>query len=112
MSTLTPTISAETLPGHNLTSAQNGMVITTEWSGQPIIPVNLPDGFYCTIINYSLYPYNSNVLSTPLFILTGTASSSPAASFSLQPGQICVLTAASVLTAGGNNIRYFVAKGS
>ena len=109
----TPTISAQDLPGYNLTSAQNGMVITTEWGGQPIIPVNLPDGFYCMIVNYSPYTYNSNVLATPLFVLTGTKYSNPAASFSLQLGQSCMLTAASVLSpTGGTTIRYFVAKGN
>lgn len=112
MSTPTPTISAETLPGHNLTAAQNGSVITTEWGGQPIIPVNLPDGFQCTIINYSNYVYPSNVLATPLFLLTGTANSSPVTSFSLQPGQSCVLTAASVLISTGTAVRYFIAKGN
>jgi hypothetical protein len=113
MTTVTPTVSAQALPGLNLTVAQNGQVVTTEWAGQPIIPANLPDGFTCTFINYSLYPWTSNQLTTPLFVTAGTAYSSPAATFGLQPGQSAVLTAASVLApGGGTTIRYFVAKGS
>ncbi len=110
---IVPTISAQALSGYNLTAAENGCVITTEWGGQPIIPVNLPDGFQCTIANYSNYPYTSNVLATPLFLLTGTPYSNPVTSFSLQPGQSCVLMAASVLAStGGTTIIYFVSRGS
>ena len=110
---ITPTVSAQALPGQNLTTAQNGMVITTEWAGSPIIPVNLPDGFSCTLINYSNYPYPSNVLAAPMYTLANTSYSTPASSFTLQPGQSCVLTAASCLSAaGGTAVRYFVAKSS
>ena len=113
MNAITGTISAEALPGHNLTVAQNGLVITTEWGGQPTIPVNLPDGFTCTIVNYSNSLYTSNVLAKPMFILSGMSTNHPVPSLNLKPGQSCVLTAASVLSSqGGTTVQYFIGKAS
>ena len=96
MNTILPTISAQALPGYALTADQNGLVITTEWTAQPVIPTKLPDGFSCTIINYSNTTFTSNTLATAMFILPGTISANAVSSFSLKPGQSCVLTAASM----------------
>jgi len=59
-------------PPFTLSAANSGQVITTEWGQQPTIPDDLPDGFSCTIINYSNYPFSSNTLSTAQFFNTGT----------------------------------------
>ena len=100
-----PTVSAADI---TLSAAYNGLVVTTEWTDQPIIPEDLPDGFTCTIINYSLYTYSSNTLSTAMFLLPGMPHDAGATSFSLEPSQSCVLTAAVV----GDSLFYFVEKGS
>jgi len=113
MSTITPTASAQDLPGEAVTTDQNGTVITTEWGGSPVIPTDLPDGFSCTIINYSQGTWTSNELAAPMFVLTNTNFNDPATSVTLEAGQSFVMTAASVLASqGGNEICYFIAKGS
>ena len=58
--------------GITLSAANSGQIITTQWGQQPTFPDDLPDGFNCTIINYSNYPYTSNTLSTAQFFNTTT----------------------------------------
>jgi len=59
-------------------STSSGKIITTEWGASPFFPENLPDGFTCTIINYSYYQYTSNTLTSAKFFtaLTGGAGES------------------------------------
>ncbi len=59
-------------PPFTLNAGNSGQIITTEWGEQPAIPDDLPDGFNCTIINYSNYPFTSNTLSTAQFFNTTT----------------------------------------
>ena len=97
-----------TNPPLTLSAAQSGDVILTQNSGLPVFPTNLPVGFTCTIINYSLFPWTPNTLPTPMFVLAGMNFQTAATTFTLKPGQSCVVTVASV----NNNLRYFVALGS
>ena len=45
-----------------------GSLIYTQNSGSPNFPEDLPDGFTCTIVNYSLYSFTSNILTTAVFV--------------------------------------------
>ncbi|HTI71479.1 MAG TPA: hypothetical protein VMF06_16015 [Candidatus Limnocylindria bacterium] len=96
-------------PGLTLSATQSGGIVTTQWAGQPIFPTNLPVGFTCTIINYSLYPWTSNTLATPMFVVAGSTFVTTT-SFTLQPGQSCVV---SVVANNPNNnqLSYYIAKG-
>ena len=105
---LTTVVPISNPPGLTLTPANSGQIITTQWGGQPVIPTNLPAGFQCTIINYSLYSYPSCVLSQPLFITAGTGWNAGATQFNLEPGQCCVLTVAPCVDGA---LRYFISKG-
>lgn len=115
MITVTPTVSANKLPNQSLSAAANGLVVTSQWTTLPTIPTDLPDGFTCTIINYSNSTFTSNTLSAPLFVLSGMTYANAVASFTLKSGQSCVLTAAAIVAPGGSNgtkVYYFVAKSS
>ncbi len=114
---MSKSISAQSLPNYTLTPAQNGMIITTEWSGLPVIPTNLPDGFTCTIAFYAGangIPWDASTLPVPMFILPGSSQRDPAATFRLEKGQSCILCAASSCLAdgGGTCTWYFVIRGS
>lgn len=105
---LTTVVAISNPPGLTLSAANSGQIITTQWAGQPVIPTNLPSGFQCTIVNYSWYDYTSCVLAQPMFVIAGTAWSSGATTFTLKPGQCCVLT---VAPCNDGEVRYFVSKG-
>jgi hypothetical protein len=108
MSTLLTVVPVAYPPGLTLTSANSGQVITTQWSDQPVFSTNLPVGFVCTILNYSNYGWTSNVLASPMFVLTGMSAAAGATSFTLQAGQSCTVIAASV----NGKLCYFVSRGS
>lgn len=105
---LTPVAPFYYPPSLTLTPANSGEIITTQWSGQPVIPTNLPSGFQCTIINYSGTKYTSCVLNQPMFVTTGMVWNQGTASFTLEPGQCCVLTVAPCYN---GVLGYFVSKG-
>lgn len=94
-------------PGLTLSAANSGSIVTTQWAGQPIVPSNLPNGFTCTIVNYSLYPYTSNTLSTALYMESGSNYNNPATTFTLNPGQSCILNVANC----NGVLRYCLMKG-
>jgi len=107
MSTLLTVFPVSYPPGLTLTSANSGEVITTQWGQQPVFPNNLPVGFVCTILNYSNFEWSSNLLESPLFILSGMNVETGAASFSLNPGQTCTVITAIC----SDKLCYFVSKG-
>lgn len=51
-----------------LSSSLNGSIIYTEHAQYPVFTNNLPDGFSCTILNFSYYTWTSNPLTTARFI--------------------------------------------
>ena len=59
----------ETVSASGVTLAVNhaGKIVATQNSGWPAFPENLPNGFTCTIVNYSNATYTSNSLSTAMF---------------------------------------------
>ena len=68
-----------------LSADDTGSLIYTQNAGSPNFPEDLPDGFTCTIINYSNFLFTSNVLTTAVFVtdVTGTAGAS---SFTIPSG--------------------------
>lgn len=64
----TPII-ARTYEAYNVTlsSVHSGSIIYSQHSSRPFFPENLPDGFQCTIVNYSNYDGASNSLTNNLF---------------------------------------------
>ncbi len=64
-----PNILSSTYYGYGVTlsSVHNGSIIYTEHGSMPVFPEDLPDGFKCTIIMHSNFPWTSNTLSTARF---------------------------------------------
>ena len=85
-----------------LSNVHNGAIITTT-NNQPTFPENLPDGFKCTILNYSNGDLSSNTLSTAKFFSTVTGSSGTT-TFSIKSGGTVQVT---VVTLNGTKA-YFV----
>ncbi|MFM9988884.1 hypothetical protein [Flavobacterium sp.] len=85
-SPLLNTYSATSIIASPLTQNVTGSLIYSQNSGFPVFPENLPDGFTCTIVNYSIFPNVSNTLTTAKFITTTTGMSG-ASSFIMAPGE-------------------------
>lgn len=84
--TLLKTYSATDAIATPLTQNVTGSLIYSQNSGFPLFPDNLPDGFTCTIVNYSNFPNTSNTLTTAKFI-TLASGTSGASSFTMAPGE-------------------------
>ncbi|WP_395062956.1 hypothetical protein [Flavobacterium sp.] len=69
-----------------LTQNITGSLIYIQNSGFPVFPDDLPDGFTCTIVNYSNFSNTSNTLTTAKFI-TPASGTSGASSFTMAPGE-------------------------
>jgi len=93
-----------------LSSSLSGSIIYTEHGGHPSFPVDLPDGFQCTIIMHSNHPWESNTLpagSTTRFFsrLTGWGSgTSGRQTFKMSSGGVVLVN---VTTIGGKKC-YFI----
>jgi hypothetical protein len=75
-----------TLPIVNpLNASVTGSIIYSQTSGNPLFPEDLPDGFTCTIVNYSNFPLTSNTLTTAVFV-TEASGNIGISSFTIQPG--------------------------
>jgi hypothetical protein len=83
---LLKTYSATAAIATPLTQNVTGSLIYSQNSGYPVFPDDLPDGFTCTIVNYSIFPNTSNTLATAKFI-TVASGASGASSFTMAPGQ-------------------------
>jgi hypothetical protein len=83
---LLKTYSATAAVASPLTQNVTGALIYSENSGFPVFPEDLPDGFTCTIVNYSIFPNTSNTLTTAKFITAATGMSG-ASSFTMAPGE-------------------------
>jgi hypothetical protein len=83
---LLKTYSATDVLATPLTQNVTGSLIYSQNSGYPVFPDNLPDGFTCTIVNYSNFPNTSNTLTTAKFITVATGTSG-ASSFTMAPGE-------------------------
>jgi hypothetical protein len=92
--------------GLSLSVNDAGKIITTQWTGHPTIPENLPVGFSCTIINYSNSAHPATILSTIEYFtpLTGWASGTGTNTFNIKSGGTAKLTVIDI----GGTIRYFV----
>ena len=93
-----------------LSSSRSGSIIYTEHGGHPSFPVDLPDGFQCTIIMHSNHPWESNTLpagSTTRFFSRHTgwgSGTSGRQTFKMPSGGVVFVN---VVTIGGNKC-YFV----
>lgn len=68
-----------------LSADVTGSLIYTQNTEYPNFPEDLPDGFTCTIINYSNYLFTSNVLTTAVFV-TDVTGNAGASSFTIPSG--------------------------
>ena len=68
-----------------LSSVHSGSIIYSQHSSKPFFPENLPDGFQCTIVNYSNYDGTSNSLTNTLFF-TKTGGNTGTNSFTMKAG--------------------------
>jgi hypothetical protein len=91
--------------GVTLNSSHNGYIFYAQNAGWPNFPTNLPDGFQCTIVNYSTYSWSSNTLSG-LFYLKTTNNGTPGSnnSFTILPGGTAIVN---VVTIQGAK-RYYI----
>jgi hypothetical protein len=93
-----------------LSSSRSGSIIYTEHGGHPSFPVDLPDGFQCTIIMHSNYPWESNTLpagSTTRFFSRHTgwgSGTSGRQTFKMSSGGVVLVN---VATIGGKKC-YFI----
>ena len=81
----------------------SGYIISTEHTGMPNIPDNLPDGFTLTICNYSNGTWTSNTPATTLYY-TSTSGNGGVSTFSINPGAAVNMY---VITTGGQK-RYYI----
>jgi hypothetical protein len=89
--------------GITLSSSYSGYIIYSQHAGNPFFPENLPDGFQCTIVNYSNFTFGSNTLSTARFY-TAAGGNSGATTFTLAPGGTAIVN---VVTINGQK-RYYI----
>ena len=82
----TPII-ARTYEAYNVTlsSVHSGSIIYSQHSSRPFFPENLPDGFQCTIVNYSNFDGASNSLTNNLFF-TKALGNTGISSFTIKAG--------------------------
>ena len=83
-----------------------GKIIITQHTGRPFFPENLPDGFTCTIVNFSNYEWPSNTLSSARFFTSdsGWDTANGETAFKIASGGTAIIT---VVTANGRKA-YFV----
>jgi hypothetical protein len=81
----------------------SGYIISTQHTGMPNIPDNLPDGFTLTICNYSNGTWTSNTPATTLYY-TSTSGNGGVSTFSINPGAAVNMY---VITTGGQK-RYYI----
>ncbi|WP_017258584.1 beta strand repeat-containing protein [Pedobacter arcticus] len=81
----------------------SGSIIYTQNGELPNFPEDLPDGFHCTIVNYSDHPFSSNTLNSTKFYSKDTGSYG-APIFTLPSGGTAFVN---VVTAGGLK-RYYL----
>lgn len=89
--------------GVTLSSSNSGYIFYSQHSTFPFFPENLPDGFQCTIVNYSNHTFGSNTLSTARFY-TVAGGNSGATTFSLLAGATALVN---VVTINGEK-RYYI----
>lgn len=82
---LLTTYEAASIAVNPLSADVTGSLIYTQNSESPNFPEDLPDGFTCTIINYSNYLFTSNVLTTAVFV-TDASGNAGSSSFSIPSG--------------------------
>jgi hypothetical protein len=81
----------------------SGYIISTQHTGMPNIPDNLPDGFTLTICNYSNGTWTSNTPATTLYY-TSTSGNGGVSTFSINPGAAVNMY---VITTAGQK-RYYI----
>ena len=81
----------------------SGYIISTQHTGMPDIPENLPDGFTLTICNYSNGAWTSNALSNVRFY-TSSSGNGGVTTFTINPGAAANLY---VITTAGTK-RYYI----
>jgi hypothetical protein len=84
-----------------INSSHNGYTFYSQHTANPSIPNNLPNGFRCTIVNYSGGTFTSNTL-TGMFMLSGASGSN---TFTIAPGGTAIIN---VVNIPGVGLRYFV----
>lgn len=103
--TIKPTIPVQTGVAYALGADDFDRIFTTQSDNSPLISSGLADGFRCSIISCA-----QDVISWSAdnvkFVLPGDLLASAGNSFSLMPGQSCVLSAAKI----GDETVYFVGK--
>ena len=103
-----PAAITKTYDGPSFVSASNlsnysGYILSTQHTGNPGFPENLPDGFTVTIYNYSGGTFVSNALTTTRFY-TPSNGLAPSTTFSILPGGMVSLF---VITTDGTK-RYII----
>lgn len=77
-----PTIDTYSL---TLTATNSGQIIYSQHTTMPAFRENLPDGYNCTIVNYSNGTYTSNALSSTKFYSSAIGNAG-ATTFTIPPG--------------------------
>jgi hypothetical protein len=87
-----------------LSETHSNSLVITENTGSPFIPENLPNGFTCTIFNYSIFPWISNTLASTKFY-TNTSGPNGLTSITIpECGSITLFSAIK------NGITYYIVK--
>jgi hypothetical protein len=84
-----------------LNSTHNGYIFYSQHTANPSFPNNLPNGFSCTIVNYSGATFTSNSL-TGMFMLSSASGSN---TFTIAPGGTAIIN---VVNIPGLGLRYYV----
>jgi hypothetical protein len=87
-----------------LNESHSNSLVITEHSGSPFIPENLPNGFTCTIFNYSIFDWVSNTLTTTKFY---TSTSGPLGVDSITVPACIAIT---LFVAVTNGVTYYIIK--
>ena len=89
--------------GLTLSASNSGNIIHTQHTAHPIFPENLPDGFNCTLVNYSNSAGPSTTLTSTKFYST-VSGNAGSASFTIKVGGSVKVN---VVTIGGIK-KYYV----
>jgi hypothetical protein len=85
-----------------LNSTHNGYIFYSQHASAPFFPTNLPNGFSCTIINYSNYTFTSNTLTGMFWLSNNTSGLN---TFTILPGATAIIN---VVNIPGVGLRYYV----
>jgi hypothetical protein len=87
-----------------LSETHSNSLVITEHTGSPYIPEDLPNGFTCTLFNYSIFSWTSNILTTTKFY---TSTSGATGVFSIT---IPACGAITLFVAVTNGVTYYIVK--